>query len=49
MLAADRLSWTAFTAMWVLWIWGEMEARDFYPPWNRELDILILNRQEPAN
>jgi MarR family transcriptional regulator, organic hydroperoxide resistance regulator len=28
-LAADRLSWTAFTAMWVLWIWGEMESRDF--------------------
>jgi DNA-binding MarR family transcriptional regulator len=28
-LAADRLSWTAFTALWVLWIWGEMEARDF--------------------
>lgn len=21
------LSWTAFTALWVLWIWGEMEAR----------------------
>ena len=28
-LAGDRLSWTAFTALWVLWIWGEMEARDF--------------------
>ena len=28
-LAHDRLSWTAFTALWVLWIWGEMEARDF--------------------
>ena len=28
-LAADRLSWTSFTALWVLWIWGEMEARDF--------------------
>jgi DNA-binding MarR family transcriptional regulator len=28
-LAADRLSWTAFTALWVLWIWGEMESRDF--------------------
>lgn len=28
-LADDRLSWTAFTALWVLWIWGEMEARDF--------------------
>jgi MarR family transcriptional regulator, organic hydroperoxide resistance regulator len=28
-LAQDRLSWTAFTALWVLWIWGEMEARDF--------------------
>jgi DNA-binding MarR family transcriptional regulator len=28
-LSPDRLSWTAFTALWVLWIWGEMEARDF--------------------
>jgi DNA-binding MarR family transcriptional regulator len=28
-LAEDRLSWTAFTALWVLWIWGEMEAREF--------------------
>ncbi len=28
-LSADRLSWTAFTGLWVLWIWGEMEARDF--------------------
>lgn len=28
-LASDRLSWTAFTALWVLWIWGELEARDF--------------------
>jgi DNA-binding MarR family transcriptional regulator len=28
-LAEDRLSWTAFTSLWVLWIWGEMEARDF--------------------
>jgi DNA-binding MarR family transcriptional regulator len=28
-LAPDRLSWTAFTALWVLWIWGEMESRDF--------------------
>jgi hypothetical protein len=23
----------------------EMEATDFYPPWNRDLEILILNRQ----
>lgn len=23
----------------------EMEATDFYPPWNRELEVLILNRQ----
>ena len=22
-----RLSWTAFVTLWVLWIWGEMEAR----------------------
>jgi len=28
-LARDRLSWTAFTALWVLWIWGELEAREF--------------------
>jgi DNA-binding MarR family transcriptional regulator len=28
-LADDRLSWTAFTALWVLWIWGEMESREF--------------------
>ena len=28
-LAADRLSWTAFTGLWVLWVWGEMETRDF--------------------
>ena len=28
-LAADRLSWTAFTGLWVLWVWGEMESRAF--------------------
>jgi DNA-binding MarR family transcriptional regulator len=28
-LAPYRLSWTAFTALWVLWVWGEMEARAF--------------------
>jgi DNA-binding MarR family transcriptional regulator len=28
-LADDRLSWTAFTGLWVLWIWGEMESREF--------------------
>jgi hypothetical protein len=27
----------------------EMEAEDFYPPWNRELEILILNKQEPMD
>jgi DNA-binding MarR family transcriptional regulator len=27
-LASDRLSWTSFVAMWVLWVWGEMESRD---------------------
>lgn len=27
-LAEDRLSWTSFVALWVLWVWGEMEARD---------------------
>lgn len=28
-LAADRLSWTSFVGLWVLWVWGEMEAREF--------------------
>ena len=28
-LAADRLSWTSFVGLWVLWVWGDMEARDF--------------------
>jgi DNA-binding MarR family transcriptional regulator len=28
-LAADRLSWTSFVGLWVLWVWGEMEARSF--------------------
>jgi len=27
-LAGDRLSWTAFTVLWVLWVWGEMESRE---------------------
>jgi DNA-binding MarR family transcriptional regulator len=27
-LAVDRLSWTSFVALWVLWVWGEMESRD---------------------
>ena len=27
-LAAAGLSFSAFTVMWVLWIWGEMESRD---------------------
>jgi MarR family transcriptional regulator, organic hydroperoxide resistance regulator len=26
-LTPEQLSWTAFVALWVLWIWGEMEAR----------------------
>lgn len=26
-LAPERLSWTAFVTLWVLWIWDEMEAR----------------------
>ncbi|MFP4634308.1 MAG: MarR family winged helix-turn-helix transcriptional regulator [Nitriliruptoraceae bacterium] len=26
-LAPERLSWTAFVTLWVLWVWGEMEAR----------------------
>jgi MarR family transcriptional regulator, organic hydroperoxide resistance regulator len=28
-LAEDRLSWTSFVGLWVLWVWGEMEAHDF--------------------
>ena len=27
-LSDDRLSWTSFVALWVLWVWGEMESRD---------------------
>jgi MarR family transcriptional regulator, organic hydroperoxide resistance regulator len=27
-LQADRLSWTSFVVLWVLWVWGEMESRD---------------------
>ncbi|HEX9717795.1 MAG TPA: MarR family transcriptional regulator [Actinomycetota bacterium] len=27
-LAHDRLSWTSFVVLWVLWVWGEMESRD---------------------
>ncbi len=27
-LAPDRLSWTSFVVLWVLWVWGEMESRD---------------------
>ncbi len=27
-LADSGLSWTAFVALWCLWIWGEMESRD---------------------
>ena len=27
-LAVDRLSWTSFVVLWVLWVWGDMEARD---------------------
>jgi DNA-binding MarR family transcriptional regulator len=27
-LAARELSFTAFTVLWVLWVWGEMEFRD---------------------
>jgi len=25
----------------------EMNATDFFPPYNRELEILILNRNDP--
>ena len=27
-LAGVGLSFTAFTVMWVLWVWGEMESRE---------------------
>ena len=27
-LAGEGLSFTAFTVMWVLWVWGEMESRE---------------------
>jgi DNA-binding MarR family transcriptional regulator len=27
-LAADRLSWTSFVVLWVLWVWGELESRE---------------------
>jgi len=27
-LAEDRLSWTSFVVLWVLWVWGELESRD---------------------
>jgi DNA-binding MarR family transcriptional regulator len=27
-LADDRLSWTSFVVLWVLWVWGDLEARD---------------------
>ena len=27
-LSHDQLSWTSFTTLWVLWIWGTMEVRD---------------------
>jgi DNA-binding MarR family transcriptional regulator len=27
-LADDRLSWTSFVALWVLWVWGELESRE---------------------
>ena len=26
-LVADDLSWTAFVALWVLWVWGDQESR----------------------
>jgi DNA-binding MarR family transcriptional regulator len=28
-LGPHRLSWTSFVGLWVLWVWGEMEAREF--------------------
>ena len=28
-LAEDRLSWTSFVGLWVLWVWGELDAHAF--------------------
>jgi DNA-binding MarR family transcriptional regulator len=28
-LARDRLSWTSFVGLWVLWVWGELDAHEF--------------------
>jgi MarR family transcriptional regulator, organic hydroperoxide resistance regulator len=28
-LADDRLSWTSFVGLWVLWVWGEVGAHEF--------------------
>ena len=28
-LSEDRLSWTSFVGLWVLWVWGELEAHAF--------------------
>jgi MarR family transcriptional regulator, organic hydroperoxide resistance regulator len=28
-LSEHRLSWTSFVGLWVLWVWGELEAREF--------------------
>jgi DNA-binding MarR family transcriptional regulator len=28
-LAQDRLSWTSFVGLWVLWVWGELDAHAF--------------------
>jgi DNA-binding MarR family transcriptional regulator len=28
-LAHDRLSWTSFVGLWVLWVWGELDAHEF--------------------
>jgi MarR family transcriptional regulator, organic hydroperoxide resistance regulator len=27
-LQSDRLSWTSFVVLWVLWVWGDLEARE---------------------
>jgi DNA-binding MarR family transcriptional regulator len=27
-LSSDRLSWTSFVVLWVLWVWGDLESRD---------------------
>jgi hypothetical protein len=45
-LAADRLSWTGFTGLWVLWVWGEMESRAFAQAVG--VILCLINKTEPT-